>query len=520
MIRLFGMILMAPFWVHFLLAGGVVGIGHYIHDSGSKGYAEKIRLSQATPPEVMSIIDFQSDAPRSFPVEVNLRAQIAIDHNVNLVRTKNDKTVGERAMYILVAPDAAPDTKVAYGAVILQPSEVDLLGEWAETQVSEGGMLGPILTFDGLVDHPYDTSHIMDALQNQGFTAAPSFVYVDPFLTGREAGLAIKPRDKPLDIVYTYYIAAFFVLLGVLKFGLRLRRKGQGAAAKPSVAPLAVAAPMAAETISIPEPMPAAQTASHALPELASNDFIGALARKAAASAAKASQPIKLTAAIAPDSSKGNRSTAARSHKLRGAAGLVSALAMYLVFASFGGSFGLPNVQAVTGFFGSKAAVTEIIMTEVAPVAASALEPAPQTSAPEMLAPEMLVSETPVVQTQAAPAAVAVSDAAAALPTATPAKSAMDLVAIQAKATQMFTLAKVQIAYWRAAPPKWLLVSLLAPVLLLLALFILRNMGALRGARSSKLAENDPFERLLRRRLAEKGRAEKPVMMGMGFQRA
>ena len=159
MIRLFAMILVAPFWVLFLLAGGLVTFGQYSHDAGTKGLAEKMRLAQAAPPVEMAITAFTSDAPRSFPVELNLRAQVAIGQHVELVKTKNDKTVSERAMYILVAPDAAGDAQVAYGAygaVILQPSEVDIFADWAAQKVAKGGglgSLGPVLTFDGLRDH-------------------------------------------------------------------------------------------------------------------------------------------------------------------------------------------------------------------------------------------------------------------------------------------------------------------------------------------------------------------------------
>lgn len=358
MIRLFAMILVAPFWVHFLLAGGLVTFGQYSHDAGTKGLAEKMRLAQAAPPVEMAITAFTSDAPRSFPVEVNLRAQVAIGQHVELVKTKNGKTVSERAIYILVAPDAAGDAKVAYGAVILQPSEVDIFADWAAQKVAKGGglgSLGPVRTFDGLRDHPSDADHIMNALANQGFTAATNFTYMDPFLKGRAAGLAIKPRDMPLDIAYAYYGAAKFAFWGILKLRLCFRRDGQGRSRKAQMASaMPIAEPQIVETI-----------VALVAPVLASNDCIGALARKVASSnAAKQVQP---PSAIVSMTTKG----ASVGGKVRKLAGFGGALALYLVFVSFGGSFTIPSVQSLKGALELKSGRTEIIMTEAAPVLAA-----------------------------------------------------------------------------------------------------------------------------------------------------
>ena len=508
MIRLFAMILMAPFWVHFLLAGGVAAFGQYSYDASSKGLAEKMRLAQSAPPPEMAITAFTSDAPRSFPVEVNLRAQVAIEHNVELVKTRNGKSVGERSMYILVAPDAAGDAKLAYGAVILHPSEVDMFADWTAQKVGEGGSLGnlgPILAFDGLRDYPSDTGRIMDALADQGFIAAPNFTYVDPFLKGRAAGLAIKPRDKPFDIAYTYYGAAFFVFLGILKLGLRIRRKGQAPSVTTPIAP-AAAVPMA-------EPQAIEAPAATAL---ANNDFIGALARKAASTdAAKPGQP---ASAIAQNS-KG----VMLGGTMRKVAGFGGALALYLVFASFGGSFNIPSVQSLMGTFGLKSEMTEIIMTEAAPISAAETVPlaAPQAQAAPVPQAQTQAVAVPQAQTQAAAVSVAPREAVAAVvPAAKPAPMAVNQGFIRVKAANWIAVVKAQFAQWRTAPPVWLWASLLAAIILMPVLFILRKLPALGRKGAAKSSSVDPFERLLQRRLAEKGRAEKAVMGGMGLLRA
>lgn len=513
MIRLFAMVLMAPFWVHFLLAGGVVGAGYLLYDAETKGYAEKVRLAQSAPPELMSIVDFHSDAPRSFPVEVNLRAQIAIRHNVNLVKTKNGRTVGERSLYILVAPDAPSDTKVAYGAVILHPFEVSKFIEWAERQDKVGGPMGPVLTFDGLRDHPYDTSHILSALNDQGFIAAKDFTYVAPFLSGREAGLAIKAGDAPVDLKLDYYIAAFFVFLGVLKIGLRLRPKGR-AVAEAGPAAGAAAKPRSAQAIAQTEGVvvQSSQSLPSELPALASNDFIGALSRKAAAASGSAGvaagvaaktpwsasapafgQATRLRPAVASGGGMLARITTAIRLKLRNAVGLAGALILYLMFSSFGGSFGMPSNVLSMGGAGTTPVVTEVTMTEFAPI------PTP-----------VAVSTAPAADAAQQPQTVAEvqkPNAAEALP-------------VTARQVSMIDRVKVQIAQLLAAPPMWLLATLMGTILALIGAMILPKTGMMRSRRAAKGAVIDPFERLLQRRLAEKARAETVTMAGSGLHRA
>lgn len=487
MIRLFAMVLMAPFWVHLLFAGGVLAFGQYSHDAGAKTYAEKVRLSQVAPPEVVSIVDFKSDAPRNFPVEVNLRAQVAIEHNVQLVKTENGKTDSERAMYILVDPDAPSGAKVAYGAIVLDPSEIDLFSDWAAQQVYTGGALGPILTFGGLRQQPYDKSHILNALKNQGFTAAKGFTYVDPFLKGREAGLAILPRDEPAQMIYTYLIAAAFGLMGLLKIGLRLRRKGKVSAAAPIVAQ--------AQAFAAPEdgaPSIAPEVGFVAKPELARNDFIGALARKSATAAL--AQAAQTPSAIVPANSAFDKFAVIKRERVRGMAAFGGALALYMVFANFGGALEMTSMRSVMGFFGAKPQVGEITMTAFVPTPASQVPITLPVAAPNTTAPKNAVVTSGLME--------------------------MEMGWVKANIAELITVARAQMGPWRNAVPLWLMACIIAFTIAVSVLFSLRKMGAGRGGKVVKLPDNDPFERLLQRRLAEKARAEKKVMGGMALLRA
>ena len=182
----------------------------------------------------------------------------------------------------------------------------------------------------------------------------------------------------------------------------------------------------------------------------------------------------------------------------------------------------MPKAMQFVQGFGAKPAVTEIIMTEPAKTMTAGVAPVavPQTQAAPVAAPQIQAAPVAVPQTQAAPVAVALREPLVTVAGSKAGSMAVTLGAVRAKAAGWITVAKAQVTQWQAAPPLWLIASLLAAIILLLVLFLLRKMGALGGARSAKATGIDPFERLLQRRLAEKARAEKAVMGGMGLLRA
>lgn len=501
MARLFVLILLGPFWVHFLLAGGVIAFGLYQHDLDSKAYAEKQRLAQSAPPEVVSITDFKSDAHPSLPVELNLRAQIAIEHSIQLVETKNGKSVRERAMYILLAPDAAEDAKVAYGAVVLYPSEVALFVDWAEQRVAAdgaSGAFGPILTLDGLRGDPFEKSHILDALKNRGFTAGEGFTYIEPFLTGREAGLAIRKRDEPLKLAYFYYAAAVFALMGVMKLGLRFRGAGTVLGAVPPKMP-ATKPNVASASAPLASPSVGGGAAVHANN---ANDFIGALTRRAEAAA----QPSpKMPPATVSGRSIGERMGGGFGRTMRKVAALGVAVVMYLLFMSYSDTMGVPSMVSLVGGKGQPAGVPVAVA-----VATEAVATALDTTG-SIAASPVTVADKPDVS----PAAAGVQTGGV-----TAFDQAFDRAAVLAKATLWATgvsaKAAVQLGVWRAALPLWLVASVLAGLILVPAVFMLRRFGA----GTARKSEMDPYERLLQRRMAEKARAEKAMIGGLGMQRA
>lgn len=508
MARLFLLILMAPFWVHFLLAAGVITFGHHQHDLEAIGYAEKLRLAEASPPDMMPITAFTSDAPRTRPVEVNLRAQIAIQHNVQLVKTRKGKTVGERSMYILVAPDAVDGDKTAYGAVVLDPSQVDDFVAWVmQTQLmGEGtgnsqGVMGPVLNFSGLIDWPADQSHIREAIINQGLTPAKKLIFVTPFLNGRAAGLAITKRDEPLNLIYTYYFAGFFVLMGVLRFALRLRKRAKPAAASAPLASVAAApatAPQVETTRSALPPEPVRVVAS-AKPDI---DFIGALARKRQADAEPVMVKPELSPVIVSSPSLGDRVGGANGGMLgrlaRKAGGVAVAMILYLLVMNFSSSMGLPSDVSLTG------------------------QNAPQVEAPMAVATAPSVPTSPVEVPTAAPlgpiaetgtpAAPQVEPAAIVEPVAASGAQKPKTAVISAAFEFAWAKVKAQLLVWQAAPPLWLIAAILAVLIFVPALILLRGMISSGTRRLDQ--KMDPFERLLQRRLADQARMNGTVMGG------
>lgn len=492
MIRLLMSLFFAPFWVHFLLAGGIAGLGAYVTFAETESRAEIARMANEAAPEAVPIEAFSSDKRFYLPVEVNVSAQIAMDHKVRLVETTNGKTTSERLMFILLAPDASAEARTAQGAVILHPDELEAFAAWATLKTLMGGRegaQGPVMQLDGMVDSPSDKSHIKTALKNQGYTAAKDFLYIAPFLEGRAAAFAKELEGEPLTLAPFLKFASVFVLAGVLRLLFRLLMGGKTRAvvAKANPTPMPPA-PNASQMPVVDLPKPPMGAAAR------DNDFIGALARKKQAELASPDLP---PAAKAPPVIVSSKSL---SEKLGGtlgsgmggfarkAGGFAAAIVLYLFIMNFSGSFGLPGAVSLMG---------DRLPQPEAPVAVAN---APDASA--------VMKAAPVVQTPdpaAEPAAPIQAQAASPAPQST-------LAFLADRFAHSWGKLKAQFLLWQAAPPLWLIATILGALIFVPALILLQSM--MRTGSRQKDTKIDPFERLLQRRLAEQARMDRGAVGG------
>lgn len=548
--RLFILILAAPFWLHFILAAGAAYLGMETLKSSNARIEARIALMQQPQPAEVPIADFTSDAKYKIPVEVNVWAQIATDHNIRLVQKRNGIKTSERLLYVLFDADAPADVKLARGAIVLHPNELDTFANWVVDRAIDGGgfgAAGPILAIPGLRDYPSQSSHATEAMEKRGIKKADGFFYIKPFLKGREAGLAFKPSEQREAAMWAFSPAGFFMLLGFGKLIYRVRKKnGKGV---PEAGVVAEAAPSryaenSAAEVAMRERMaqmmgkpathvqsdeaaePAVQVLADAAPTKAqgNTDFIAAIAARQAARL----EPIEPVSAptdpvIVSSTPMGERVKGMLRGFVKKAAMIVLALGLYAGLSANSGSVVSLTGKKIVPSTALSTQMNTVPVTQqpmksltIAPEAPLAVErvavvaqkpvvggEAPVSNVSEEVAtlPEgtMVVDneQTPVIATPVAEQPMVTAEPKeAVLAGAVPEVPAVAQRAEVNLQTRLMGLAKV----WIADPPLALVMAVLAVLIFVPALILLRPRGAKRPARP------DPFERLLERRRAETAR--------------
>lgn len=230
--RLIILVLSAPFWLQFLFAGGAFWGAWQYEKHLTAQYEARLELAKSQPPAEVSISDFTPLAAKGMPEEVNVRVQVASQHSVRLIKKTNGIKTGESLLYILVDPAAEAGDRVARGAIVIDPDDLDAFADWMidrTLSVGSFGPAGPVLSLPGLVDHPSNASHANDAIKNRGFTRARNFEFIKPFLKGREAGLAVTPHAAGLATFGAFVPGTLFLLLGVGKLVAGRRKVGADA---------------------------------------------------------------------------------------------------------------------------------------------------------------------------------------------------------------------------------------------------------------------------------------------------
>lgn len=223
--RLILSLIFGPFWVQLLLAAALVWMGQSYSQSQRGRLAELQALAATEPPAMIRIEDWRATGGKV--TEVNLEVQLLLDHNIHLIERTNFVTTGEAYLYPFGAVGGG-DGRAVLGGLVLTEAQRDRFADWAAGQVTDIGFgaEAPTLSvrLEGLIDNPSEASHAKEALREQGLSLAPDFIFVEPFLDGREAGLAaaIGQSDQtgPLAV---FAVAAVFAGLGLW----RLSRRGE-----------------------------------------------------------------------------------------------------------------------------------------------------------------------------------------------------------------------------------------------------------------------------------------------------
>ncbi len=219
--RLIFMLLLGPFWVQLLFAGGLGTLGYVLQSSEAVRIAAAADLLQSDAPPTTPIADMRQDYVPDGATEVSVTAQIALSHNTRLIRTTYFITTSEQLLYVLVDPDATASTDIARAAIVFDPDDLDRVTDWIAENAETFGGAGPVLTVTGLVSGGSQVGMVSDALSDQGMTKGPDFFYITPHFEGRVAALTPKPYAAFMHALWVYAIATAFLLLGAIKFARR-----------------------------------------------------------------------------------------------------------------------------------------------------------------------------------------------------------------------------------------------------------------------------------------------------------
>lgn len=242
-----------PFWAYFLIAIGFLYIAYQDFQATLQDEREKAVALTAAPPAEVDLSHFLRARDVGPADEVVVTGRIDADYNYRLVSKTNGVTTGERFMYVLFGAQDMAGTRTVRAAMVLTEAQKDRFAERLFAFVPPDAGPDLVLRLHGQVRSAGGYSTLAhDALREQNLTRSPEFIFIQPFLDGREAGLA---PAAPLELLPKegLILALVFVLAGVAK---RVLRPGpRKAAAAPPRAPAtprsvrpARAAPRAADT--------------------------------------------------------------------------------------------------------------------------------------------------------------------------------------------------------------------------------------------------------------------------------
>ncbi len=223
-------------WSGNLIFAAIFAFGAYwIHTEFQREEADKaIALAGAAPaPVTLAAYDQERDIHPA--KEVHLLGWINPEFNYRLVEEKGGRAQKERFMLVLFDGNQDETARMAHAAIILPPARKDDFFDWLQggntlatmaRDMGENGLARPVQRFNGAPDGTPDLKGLAeDAFVEAGLSRAPNFLYVEPWIDGREAALAATPEVARQAASILGTIAGVFLILAVTKLVTRNRRK-------------------------------------------------------------------------------------------------------------------------------------------------------------------------------------------------------------------------------------------------------------------------------------------------------
>lgn len=230
---LFRFLFLGFFPIQFALAGLLVWMAMSTEQVAVERRAAYAAMLQGPPPATVEVGTLRPDDTTRIPDEVSVRAQLALDSNIRLVRTKNGVKKSEHLLYVLMDPEADAGDKVVRAGIVLLPGQIDDFVAFVTERSVDFGARGPVLEVPGLQANPSQASHAREAMAENGMTVTPDFYFIDPFLKGREAALTARLARRGSDTSLFYALAVAFALFGLFNASRWLKR---GRSAGPTAA--------------------------------------------------------------------------------------------------------------------------------------------------------------------------------------------------------------------------------------------------------------------------------------------
>ncbi len=225
--RLFLFLLVAlPWWGYLALSGGVAWLGYEAYQKERVELAERQAQAMAPPPEVVDLSQFDLSRDVAPADELHVRGWINTDYSYELIKRTNGVRTGTRFMYVLFGSEDDAASKQARAAVVMTEADKDRFVDDIFDHVVGFNAQGPVIALNGFRGSGDGyASMVSEALAEKGLTRAPDFVFVEPFLDGRQA--ALTATGEPLRVLGVFLLfAAAFAMAGLAKLVFSRRRAG------------------------------------------------------------------------------------------------------------------------------------------------------------------------------------------------------------------------------------------------------------------------------------------------------
>ncbi|WP_321366613.1 hypothetical protein [uncultured Celeribacter sp.] len=209
------------------MAGGLGYLAEKLYQQELVEEAAKAEALERDPPALVNIASFNRDENMSDVKEVNVSAWINADYNYELIERTNGIVRARRFMYVLFGEGDSQDSKVARGALGLTEAQKEAFATHYARYGVGFSEHGAVLALNGFAGSGNGFSSLVsDAFRDEALTKSENFVYVEPFLDGREA--ALTPYGEPEKARKTVWmIAAGVAMFGAVKLLFKRQKTDQ-----------------------------------------------------------------------------------------------------------------------------------------------------------------------------------------------------------------------------------------------------------------------------------------------------